>query len=70
MLAEYEQMRTADRNHVIRLTDGLTRVFAAQAKPLKRLRSLGIRAVGALPAVQRTLLRRNLGMRYFTNAFG
>ena len=70
MLAEYEQLRTVDRNHVIRLTDGLTRVFAAQASPLKSLRSLGIRTVGALPAVQRTLLRRNLGMRYFTNAFG
>ena len=30
----------------------------------------GIRAVGAMPTVQRTLLRRNLGMRYFSNAFG
>lgn len=70
MLSEYEQMRIADRNHVIRLTDSLTRIFAVQASPLKSLRSLGIRAVGALPVVQRALLRRNLGMRYFTNAFG
>ena len=70
MLADYEQLRTADRNHVIRLTDGLTRAFAAQSQPLKSLRSCGIRAVGVLPSVQRALLRRNLGMRYFTNAFG
>lgn len=70
MLTEYEQIRSADRNHVIRLTDGLTRIFAIQAGPLKSMRGCGIRAIGALPAVQRTLLRRNLGMRYFTNAFG
>ena len=70
VLEDYEQMRIPDREHVIRLTDGLTRVFAAQGKPLKSLRSLGIRMVGSLPLVQRTLLRRNLGMRYFTNVFG
>lgn len=70
MLEDYAQLRTADRNHVIRLTDGLTRAFATQAQPLKSLRSWGIRAVGVLPSVQRALLRRNLGMRYFTNAFG
>ena len=69
MLADYEQMRKADRAHVIRLTDGLTRVFAAQAWPVKGLRSCGIRLVGALPLVQRALLRRNLGMRYFPTAF-
>lgn len=70
MLVDYEQIREPDRKHVIRLTDGLTRAFAAQAKPLKSLRSWGIRAVGVMPSVQRTLLRRNLGMRYFTDTFG
>ena len=69
MLSDYENMRTADRHHIIRLTDGLTKVFAAQALPLRTLRSWGIRAVGILPPMQRALLRRNLGMRYFVNAF-
>ena len=69
MLADYEQRRKADRDHVIRLTDGLTRVFAASRGPIRGLRSCGIRAVGALPSVQRILLRRNLGMRYFMHAF-
>ena len=68
MLDEYQQLRSEDRKHVIRLTDGLTHVFAAQASPLKYLRSCAIRAVGALPAAQRVLLRRNMGMRYFTQA--
>ena len=70
MLIEYQQQRKPDRDHVIRLTDGLTHVFAANRGPIKGLRSCGIRAVGALPSVQRILLRRNLGMRYFMHAFG
>lgn len=70
MLVDYEQQRKPDRDHVIRLTDGLTRVFAANRGPIKSLRSCGIRMVGALPSIQRILLRRNLGMRYFMHPFG
>tara|TARA_R110002049_G_scaffold252264_2_gene427387 strand:+ start:114563 stop:115771 length:1209 start_codon:yes stop_codon:yes gene_type:complete len=67
MLNEYEQQRAPDRDHVIRLTDGLTRVFAQQALPVKMLRSIGVRMLGNLPVVQRGVLRRNLGLRYFMN---
>lgn len=65
MLQEYEQKRLPDRNHVIKLTDGLTRLFAPQIWPAKMLRSIGVRMISSLPAVQRGVLRRNLGLRYF-----
>ncbi len=67
MLEEYEQKRAPDRDHVIKLTDGLTRLFAHQAWPVKMLRSVGIRMISSLPAAQRGVLRRNLGLRHFMN---
>ncbi len=69
LLMDYERLRSPDRSHVIRLTDGLTRVFAARSGPVKSLRSCGIRALGLLPIVQRGMLRRNLGMRFLTSTF-
>ncbi len=65
MLNEYEQKRAPDRDHVIKLTDGLTRLFAPQIWPAKMLRSIGVRMISSLPAVQRGVLRRNLGLRHF-----
>ena len=65
MLNEYEQKRAPDRDHVIKLTDGLTRLFAPQIWPAKMLRSIGVRMISSLPSVQRGVLRRNLGLRHF-----
>ena len=65
MLNGYEQKRAPDRDHVIKLTDRLTRIFAPQAWPAKMLRSIGVRMISSIPAVQRGVLRRNLGLRYF-----
>ena len=65
LLNEYENQRMPDRAHVIRLTDGLTRVFAPQIWPVRALRGLGVRMIGKLPILQRSVLRRNTGMKYF-----
>ena len=65
MLKEYEIKRLPDRRHVIQLTDGLTRLFTPQIWPAKLLRSVGVRAINSLPLMQRSVLRRNLGMRHF-----
>ncbi len=70
MLAEYQQQRTPDRQHVMRLTDGLTRLFAPQVWPLKLLRGLGVRMIGSLPAAQRSVLRRNMGTRHLLSPEG
>ena len=70
VLAEYAEIRQADRDHVIRLTDGLTRIFSTQNFALAGIRSAGIRALGMLPGAQRSLLRRKLGLRYLVSSFG
>lgn len=64
MLQEYQQQRQPDRQHVMRLTDGLTRVFSPQVWPAKFLRGIGVRMIGSLSAAQRGVLRRNMGNRY------
>ena len=70
ILKEYETLRIPDRKHVIRLTDGLTRLFAPQVWPMKLARSLGVRLIGSSPFAQRSILQRNLGYRYlFDHSF-
>ena len=64
LLKKYQTLRMPDRQHVIRLTDGLTKLFAPQIWPMKFARSLGVRLIGSMPLVQRNILQRNLGYRY------
>jgi 2-octaprenyl-6-methoxyphenol hydroxylase len=64
LLKRYQTLRMPDRKHVIRLTDGLTKLFAPQIWPIKLARSLGVRIIGSSPLAQRSILQRNLGYRY------
>ena len=64
LLNDYRCARQKDRDHVIKLTDNLTRLFAPQATPIKALRSMGLRMIANLPVAQRNVLRRNFGLRY------
>lgn len=64
ILQEYETLRVQDRAHVIRLTDGLTKVFSRRAWPLPQLRSRGIRMLGASKNLQKAFLQRNSGLRH------
>lgn len=64
LLQRYQTLRMPDRKHVIRLTDGLTKLFAPQIWPMKLARSLGVRIIGSSPLAQRSILQRNLGYRY------
>ncbi len=64
MLLQYPQKRQADRDHVIKITDGLVRIFSPQVWPAKILRSLGMRLISNVPLMQRGMLRRNMGLRY------
>jgi 2-polyprenyl-6-methoxyphenol hydroxylase-like FAD-dependent oxidoreductase len=64
LLKDYRLARQKDRDHVIKLTDNLTRLFAPQVTPIKALRSMGLRMIANLPLAQRTVLRRNFGLRY------
>ena len=64
LLHNYQHTRQQDRDHVIKLTDNLTRLFAPQLGPIKAVRSLGLRMIANLPVAQRSVLRRNFGLRY------
>ncbi|MDG0995574.1 MAG: UbiH/UbiF/VisC/COQ6 family ubiquinone biosynthesis hydroxylase [Gammaproteobacteria bacterium] len=69
LLKTYADSRVADREHVIKLTDGLTRMFATQFPAARALRGIGLRVLGALAPLQRVLLNRNSGMRYLNHWF-
>ena len=69
LLKIYADSRVTDREHVIKLTDGLTRMFAAQFPAARALRGVGLRVLGALAPLQRVLLNRNSGMRYLNHWF-
>lgn len=64
VLQNYPARRQQDRDHVIKLTDNLTRLFAPQSAPIKAARSFGLRMIANLPSAQRSVLRRNFGLRY------
>ena len=69
LLTTYAASRVSDREHVIKLTDGLTRMFAAQFPAARALRGLSLRVLGAVAPLQRVLLNRNSGMRYLNHWF-
>ena len=69
LLTTYAASRVSDSEHVIKLTDGLTRMFAAQFPAARALRGLSLRVLGAVAPLQRVLLNRNSGMRYLNHWF-
>jgi len=63
LLDEYARRRREDRDGTIAMSDGLVRVTADDAAPLKLLRSLGLIALDRVPALQAALVRRGMGFR-------
>ena len=63
LLDEYTRRRREDRDGTIAMSDGLVRMTADDAAPLKLLRSLGLIALDRVPALQAALVRRGMGFR-------
>ncbi len=61
LLRRYARQRLAATWAMGELTDGLQRVFASQASPLRLLRNQGMTALNRLPALKRWLTARALG---------
>lgn len=61
LLNQYQQIRAADREKTITMTDGLVRVFANRCLPLIVGRNLGLMAMEMLPPVRDILARQTLG---------
>jgi 2-octaprenyl-6-methoxyphenol hydroxylase len=63
LLDEYARRRQEDRDGTLAMSDGLVRMTADDAAPLKLLRSLGLIALDRVPALQAALVRRGMGFR-------
>jgi 2-octaprenyl-6-methoxyphenol hydroxylase len=63
LLDEYARRRQEDRDGTLAMSDGLVRMTANDAAPLKLLRSLGLIALDRVPALQAALVRRGMGFR-------
>jgi len=63
VLDEYARRRCEDRDGTIAMSDGLVRLTANEAAPLKMLRSLGLIALDRVPALQAEFVRRGMGFR-------
>ena len=63
LLDEYARRRREDRDGTIAMSDGLVRMTANDAAPLKLLRSLGLIALDRVPALQAALVHRGMGFR-------
>jgi 2-octaprenyl-6-methoxyphenol hydroxylase len=63
LLDVYARRRREDRDGTIAMSDGLVRMTANDAAPLKLLRSLGLIALDRVPALQATLVHRGMGFR-------
>jgi len=62
LLRRYVRARLAETWAMGELTDGLLRVFASEAAPVRELRNKGLSALNALPPLKRWLTARALGV--------
>ena len=63
LLEAYTQRRREDRRRTLAFSDGLARITANPAPLLRPLRSLGLTALGAVPALQSMLAGGAMGYR-------
>lgn len=61
VLARYDRWRRVDNTLMLMATDGLTRLFANDIRPLKLARGLGLAALGRVPALKRLVMRHHMG---------
>lgn len=62
ILADYERWRRFDNMLLAVVTDGLTRLFSNDIKPLRVGRDLGLAAVNATPPLRRFFMRHAMGV--------
>lgn len=63
LLQAYAERRREDRDGTIAMSDGLVRLTASEAPPLKLLRSFGLLALDRFAPLQSLLVRRGMGFR-------
>ena len=62
VLDRYARWRREDQGKLVRLTDGLVRLFVDNRPPVRLLRSLGMLAFDLVPGVRREFARHTMGL--------
>lgn len=62
-LAAYQSQRSRDYRDVIRLTDGLVRLFSGDGSVVGHLRGAGLLAMDLAPSLRHHLARQSMGLR-------
>lgn len=66
VLATYTQLRTLDNQQMIRMTDGLNRLFSNHHPVLRAARRFGLQTVQALPPLKKFFMQRAMGTKMGT----
>ena len=62
LLARYAQWRRDDQGKLVRLTDGIVRLFGSSSSPLRAARSLGMLGFDVIPGVRSLFARHMMGL--------
>jgi len=62
LLARYAQWRRSDQGKLVRLTDGIVRLFGSSSPPLKAARNLGMLGFDLVPGVRSVFAKHMMGL--------
>ncbi len=62
LLIRYAEWRRKDQSKLVRITDGLVRLFASSSTPVRVLRNIGMLGFDAIPGVRSLFARHMMGL--------
>lgn len=62
LLARYAQWRRSDQGKLVRLTDGIVRLFGSSSPPLKAARNIGMLGFDLVPGVRSVFAKHMMGL--------
>ena len=62
LLARYAQWRRDDQGKLVRLTDGIVRLFGSSSPPLRAARNIGMLGFDVIPGVRSLFARHMMGL--------
>ncbi len=62
VLDNYAKWRRHDHSKLVRITDGIVRLFGDRRRPVRVLRNLGMLAFDLIPGVRKTFARHTMGL--------
>jgi 2-octaprenyl-6-methoxyphenol hydroxylase len=62
LLARYAQWRRSDQGKLVRLTDGIVRLFGSSSPPLRAVRNLGMLGFDLVPGVRSVFAKHMMGL--------